>query len=79
MAKKITKDELDKIKKIQDDKFEIILRLGQLESNQIILDNEKLQLKEAFNVILHNEDVLLQQLSNNYGDGELNLETGEIV
>ena len=78
-TKKLTQEELDKVRKLQNDKGEVILRLGQLESEQIRLNLEKEQLTEAFKALIGEEDKTLMKLFEKYGQGELNIDTGEVM
>jgi hypothetical protein len=70
-ARKINEEELDFIKTIQLNYQNIILQIGQIEieKNILIKKTEELELKSK---------EFLDKLYEKYGDGNINIETGEI-
>lgn len=78
-TKQITPAELEKIKRLQENKGEIIVRLGQLELEELRMNKEKTTLLEAAEVVLKQEDELFGTLEKKYGSGELNVDTGIIT
>ena len=80
---KFTTEELDQVKKIQDDYFEVQNTLGQLQVARIRFDNQLLQLNEKedearkkFIDTQNKENNFLQSIREKYGDGSLDPDTG---
>lgn len=80
MEKKVlTEEELQKLKKFQEKENEIIVGMGQLAYQEQNLKEQKdqlLQTKKSFDKM--RED-FASELTKKYGDGILNIETGEIT
>lgn len=71
-AKKLTAEEIDQIKQIKSDYSELAMALGELEI-------EKSRLLEVRKALQDREAELAKQLQEKYGQGSINLETGEIT
>lgn len=70
--KKLTTEEIDQVKQIKADYSELAMALGELEI-------EKSRLLEVRKALQDREAVLAKQLQDKYGQGSINLETGEIT
>jgi predicted nuclease with TOPRIM domain len=70
--KKLTTEELDEVKKIKSDYSDLAMALGELEI-------EKSRLLEVRKVLQDREAELAKQLQDKYGQGSINLESGEIT
>lgn len=79
MAEKFATEDLEKIKELRDGLDTITIRLGQIELEHIALDSKKEAVKEQYNSLKASETQLLQELSQKYGMGSINLETGEFT
>lgn len=80
---KVTEEELNSIKSIQEEYNKKIVEFGQIGiqifDNQVKLEESKQiesQLKEALKALRVKEQELAQSFSNKYGNGKLNTETG---
>ncbi len=80
---KFTTEELNQVKEIQDDYFEVQNTLGQLQVARIRFDNQLLQLNEKedearkkFIDTQNKENNFLQSIREKYGDGSLDPDTG---
>ena len=80
---KFTEEELNQVKEIQDEYFEIQNTLGQLQVTRIRFDNQFVQLNdkedEARKKFIDNqtkENKFLQSIREKYGDGSLDPDTG---
>jgi predicted nuclease with TOPRIM domain len=71
-VKKLATEEIDEIKQIKSDYSELAMALGELEI-------EKSRLLEVRKVLQDREAGLAKQLQDKYGQGSINLETGEIT
>lgn len=71
-VKKLTTEEINEIKQIKADYSELAMALGELEI-------EKSRLLEVRKALQDREAVLAKQLQDKYGQGSINLETGEIT
>jgi predicted nuclease with TOPRIM domain len=70
-VKKLTIEELDEIKKIKASYNDLAISLGELEI-------EKSRLLEYRKNLSDTELVLAKKLQDKYGEGSINLETGEV-
>ena len=78
MAKevKFTDKELEKIKEIQDSYANVQNNFGQLKLAQIRLDEQEIGLEESLKEIQSKEKEFLNVITEKYGQGNLNPETG---
>ena len=78
MAKevKFTDKELEKIKEIQDSYANVQNNFGQLKLAQIRLDEQEIGLEESLKEIKSKEKEFLKVITEKYGQGNLNPETG---
>ena len=70
-VKKLTIEELDEIKKITASYNDLAISLGELEIEKSRLLEYRKNLSDA-------ELVLAKKLQDKYGEGSINLETGEV-
>ena len=82
-ATKFSKEELDKIKNIQNSYIGAQQAFGQLKVNKIRLEQQMDALEKAgkdlrtkFTEIQTSEQDLIKELSDKYGDGSLNIDSG---
>ena len=73
---KFTDKELGKIKEIQDSYANVQNNFGQLKLAQIRLDEQEVDLEEALKSIQSEEKTFLDGITDKYGQGTLNPETG---
>lgn len=83
---KITSEEQEFIKKLQEQYSELTVKLGQLNMEMHDLENTLNELKELKKDLLDqyieakkSERSFIDKLSESYGNGSLNLETGEFI
>jgi len=70
-AKKLTTEELDEVKKIRSSYNDLAISLGELEI-------EKARLLEFRETLSDRELAIAKTLQDKYGEGSINLETGEV-
>jgi len=78
MNKTLTQEELQQIQDIRKQALEVASALGELGYQQVLIDLDKAGLTEAVKDLKQKERALLDEFNKKYGDGVINLETGEI-
>ena len=73
---KFTKDELTQVQNIQKSYMNVQNKFGQLKLTQIRLDNDEVTLEEALKSVQDEEKKFLDGITEKYGQGSLNPETG---
>ena len=73
---KFTKDELTQVQNIQKSYMNVQNQFGQLKLTQIRLDNDEVTLEEALKQVQEEEQKFLDGITEKYGQGSLNPETG---
>ena len=83
---KITQEEQEFVQKLQEQYSELTIKLGQINMEKHDLENSLNELKELEKDLLNqytearkSEQKFINELSDKYGNGSLNLETGEFV
>lgn len=76
---KLTPEELTKLQEVNDKVADIIASLGQIEINKSILEENKKSLLANFAQIQQDQEVLAQELTQKYGDGKIDITTGEFT
>jgi len=75
----LTQEEIQSLQDLRNRQSSLINSLGQIEYQMAVLDLEKSNLKSLIkNLELDNEN-LGKVLTEKYGNGNINLETGEII
>ena len=72
MEKQLTPEELEQVKSLQQQVQVVTMQLGTLEVKKIQLKDSIVKLQEA-------EELLAKQLSDKYGNGTLDIDTGKIT
>ena len=73
---KFTEEELTQVQNIQKSYVNVQNQFGQLKLAQIRLDNDEVVLEDALKSIKSEEKKFLDGITNKYGQGTLNPETG---
>ena len=73
---KFTEDELKQVQNIQSNYQNIQTQFGQLKLTQIRLDEQEVDLEESLKSIQSEEKKFLDGITEKYGQGTLNPETG---
>ena len=76
---KLTTEEIQRILKTQQDTNDIVIELGQVELALYNLQIRKEGIKLRLDELRKEEIGLGQELTNKYGDGRINLESGEFI
>lgn len=75
----LTQEEISDLKSIQEQNSQLIISFGQIEIATQNLEAQKLELKKQLQVLKNKENELAQSLQAKYGDGSINIETGEFT
>ena len=75
---KITDEELQELKQLQQNKQDLIFALGELEYEKLRLDTQKQILEAQFSKVAQMEFKLTQRISEKYGDNKIDLKTGNL-
>ena len=78
-TKVLTQEELQSLRNLRDQQNDISTGLGSLEYKIILLESNKATLKSQIAELEKISANLGTQLTEKYGSGNLNLETGEIT
>ena len=73
---KFTKEELTQVQNIRKDYTNVQYQFGQLKLAQIRLDNDEVTLEEGLKSLQEEEKIFLEGITEKYGQGSLNPETG---
>lgn len=75
----ISQDLIDQLKKHNANSQEFVVKFGQIEVQIQELNNFKQLLLKEYETHKQNEKQLTETLQQKYGDGNINLETGEFT
>jgi len=76
---KFTEEELARVQNIQKSYANVQNQFGQLKLAQIRLDEQEVELEESLKSIQDDEKKFLDGITEKYGQGTLNPETGEFT
>jgi hypothetical protein len=78
-TKILTQEELTQLTSIQNQQNDLIINLGSIEYRMSLLEQNKEILKAQILELEKSNSELGRQLTEKYGSGNINLETGEII
>ena len=78
-TKVLTQEELTQLKSLREQQNNLLMDLGTIEYRMALLDRTKNELKTQVLELERINNELGAQLTEKYGNGTLNLETGEIT
>jgi len=78
-TKVLTQEELTQLKSLREQQNNLLMDLGSIEYRMALLDHSKNELKAQVIELEKMNNELGAQLTEKYGNGTLNLETGEIT
>lgn len=76
---KLTKEELETLKNNQSESSNLIFQLGQVDVQRSILEGQRSEVLSRLADLQESQNKLAQELQEKYGDGNINLETGEFT
>ena len=77
--KKLTRKEIESLKEIQQKNGAIVAEFGNLRIARLQLDAREAELVQFFNDLKEEETTLGKNLSDKYGTGSINIESGEFI
>ena len=75
----LTKEEIQQLSSLQEKQSDFVIQLGQVEYQINILERQKKSIKQQIENFEESQVQLAKQLENKYGQGSVNLESGEFV
>ena len=75
----LTEEEKKEIVEIQNQENDYMVQLGQIEYQIQSLKSQKNTIGESLKQFEQRKTTLAQQLQDNYGEGSINIETGEFI
>ena len=78
-AQKFTEEELTSLKTIQSKSQEATLKCGQLYLSKLRLEEQEKFLQNQIKELEQEESTIAKQLSDKYGKGSIDIETGEFT
>ncbi len=75
----LTKEEIEQLASLQEKQNDFVIQLGQVEYQMNILEKQKNYKKQQKETFEENQIQLARQLEEKYGQGSVNLESGEFV
>ena len=78
-SKVLTQEEIQSLKSIQTDQSNLIQALGTIEYRIQLLELDKQTLKVQLQKQFEDETKIAKELQEKYGDGNIDLEKGEII
>jgi len=79
VTKKIESEDLKRLQDLNTEISNIIVSLRQIELNKAALENQKNQLLANFAQLQQTQEELTNDLTQKYGDGNIDLASGEIT
>jgi hypothetical protein len=76
---KLSPEEMGQINMIQNRNREIMFKFGQIEVSLIQLQKAKIEVSGELDKNIEDERQLAEQFRTKYGNGDINLETGEFT
>lgn len=73
----IEQEELNNLVKIREKYTKLIIELGQIELEMLELQQSKTNISNIFSTIKQEEILEMNKIKEKYGNGEVNIETGE--
>jgi hypothetical protein len=72
-------EELSRLQELNSKVADIVTSLGQIEIQISLLKENKRSLLDSFAQIQQDQEVLAQELTQKYGDGKIDITTGEFT
>ena len=75
----LTKEEITQLSSLQEQQNDFVIQLGQTEYQINILERQKISIKQQIEKFEESQVQLAKQLEDKYGQGSVNLESGEFL
>ena len=77
--KNFTPEEIEEVTKLQEQFNKITFQFGQLKIGKISLEKQELYIKKLYSSLEIKEKELAKKLTDKYGKGSLDIETGKFI
>ena len=77
--KKLSQEELKSLKENQKEYSDLIFKLGQTDVQRSILEGQRSEILSQIGDLQEKQNKIAKDLQEKYGDGNINLETGEFT
>lgn len=78
-VKKLSQEELNKLNEFRQTEGYLVQNLGDLEIKLILINQQKENLKNQTLLLQQEQNEYAKQLQEKYGEGSINIETGEFI
>lgn len=75
----LTQEELQQLKNLNEERADIITKFGAIEVDLQSLELQKKSLAEVLQKLVERSESIGQELQQKYGEGNINIETGEFI
>ena len=75
----LTKEEITQLSSLQEQQNDFVIQLGQTEYQINLLERQKISIKQQIEKFEESQVRLAKQLEDKYGQGSVNLESGEFL
>ena len=75
----LNKEEITQLSSLQEQQNDFVIQLGQTEYQINILERQKISIKQQIEKFEESQVQLAKQLEDKYGQGSVNLESGEFL
>ena len=75
----LTQEELQQLKNLNEERVDIVTKFGAIEVELQSLELQKIQLTEMLQELIKRSESVGQKLQDKYGEGNINIETGEFT
>ena len=79
MSKQLTQEELQEFKKFRQEANRLAAILGEIHYQRTLIDLELDNIRQAIKGNVETQQGFMKTLGDKYGDGSINVETGEIA
>ena len=76
---KLSKEELEKLNTFSKKQEEITVALGQLDIQKALLEGQRSMILEELSKLQEKQNTTAKELQSKYGDGNIDLDTGEFT
>tara|TARA_B100002019_G_C21257461_1_gene594718 strand:- start:1799 stop:2059 length:261 start_codon:yes stop_codon:yes gene_type:complete len=78
-AQKFTEEELTSLKELQNQSQGLTYKAGQVYLQKMVIEEQESNLKNNLDKLKESESTMAQQLTEKYGKGTIDIESGEFV
>ena len=78
-SKKLSQEELKQLTELQEKRNQITFNLGKVDIQKAILEGQRNLIIEELTKLQEDESAVGKNLQEKYGDGNINLDTGEFT